>query len=277
MPDEYHVDDLDLPARLRRPAHRRPATAAGAIHRSPETAGQLIFGDCDSRREPWRDQRIQQMRQAFLDGRSTRLPAMAQPMNGRDARLSTAHASYRVGSSIFASSGWAAGHGSDLIMIPPELPRPPSPMHNAEQLCGTRLGRSLDGPCAVCLDARNTGDQVLFLQCGHVFHVACVRRWLACSSCCPECRARVSVDPAGGHGSGHRHHRPSSPTESALSVASAGAASRISARSDADVRSHLSRVSMASALSRGSSRPPSTSSVLAARLAREEERRAGVR
>lgn len=277
MPDEFHVDDADLPARLRRPAHQRPGRPAGTVLRSTETAGGLIFGDRDARREPWRDQRIQQMRQAFLDGRSTRLPAMARPADDeREAHVSTAHASYRVASSIFASHGWAAVHGSDLVVIPPEPPRPPSPMHNPDALRGTKLGRALEGQCAVCLEARHKGERVLFLACGHVFHCACVRRWLACSSCCPECRARVTVDPAGDGGGSRLHHRPGSPTESAISVAST-AASRISALSDGDIRSHLSRVSVASGVSRRSSQAPSTSHALASQLAREEERRAGVR
>ncbi|KAG8077965.1 hypothetical protein GUJ93_ZPchr0007g3611 [Zizania palustris] len=50
--------------------------------------------------------------------------------------------------------------------------------------------------CAICLGAMQEGDVVRVLpSCGHVFHVACVDKWLASSSSCPVCRAAVEPPP----------------------------------------------------------------------------------
>ncbi|KAL5220362.1 hypothetical protein ABZP36_025075 [Zizania latifolia] len=50
--------------------------------------------------------------------------------------------------------------------------------------------------CAICLGAMQEGDVVRVLpSCGHVFHVACVDKWLASSSSCPVCRAGVEPPP----------------------------------------------------------------------------------
>ncbi|KAL5227865.1 hypothetical protein ABZP36_016130 [Zizania latifolia] len=50
--------------------------------------------------------------------------------------------------------------------------------------------------CAICLGAMQEGDVVRVLPaCGHMFHVACVDRWLASSSSCPVCRAGVEPPP----------------------------------------------------------------------------------
>ncbi len=42
--------------------------------------------------------------------------------------------------------------------------------------------------CVVCLDAMSAGERVAVLRCGHVFHVECVKEWLAVSGTCPVCR-----------------------------------------------------------------------------------------
>ncbi|THU55524.1 hypothetical protein C4D60_Mb11t07480 [Musa balbisiana] len=48
--------------------------------------------------------------------------------------------------------------------------------------------------CAVCLEGFKKGERCRALpSCGHVFHVACVDRWLAKSRGCPICRALVGV------------------------------------------------------------------------------------
>ena len=57
----------------------------------------------------------------------------------------------------------------------------------------TRLKSGLEDVCTICLEARRQGQAVLGLPCGHVFHAQCVRRWLACSACCPACRRTVSA------------------------------------------------------------------------------------
>ncbi|KAJ1987692.1 hypothetical protein GGI25_005641 [Coemansia spiralis] len=43
--------------------------------------------------------------------------------------------------------------------------------------------------CAICLEEIHTGDVVRKLPCPHVFHSACIDRWLLCqSSVCPLCK-----------------------------------------------------------------------------------------
>lgn len=47
--------------------------------------------------------------------------------------------------------------------------------------------------CAVCLSLLEEGDVVRMLPaCHHVFHVACIDKWLSSSASCPLCRAEVS-------------------------------------------------------------------------------------
>lgn len=56
----------------------------------------------------------------------------------------------------------------------------------------------VDHSCAVCLANLETGDRVLWLPCGHVFHAGCVLHWLQFACTCPLCkddvRARLGED-----------------------------------------------------------------------------------
>ena len=52
--------------------------------------------------------------------------------------------------------------------------------------------------CAVCLVAFGAGQEVVHLPCSHVFHRACIIRWLARSRRCPFCRAELSQIRAEG-------------------------------------------------------------------------------
>jgi E3 ubiquitin-protein ligase ATL41 len=50
--------------------------------------------------------------------------------------------------------------------------------------------------CAVCLSLLEEGEVVRMLPaCRHVFHVACIDKWLSSSASCPVCRADVSPQP----------------------------------------------------------------------------------
>ena len=48
-----------------------------------------------------------------------------------------------------------------------------------------------DAECAICWE-RLEVDECRRLSCGHAFHSACQRAWLARHSTCPLCRARVA-------------------------------------------------------------------------------------
>ncbi|KAI5009048.1 hypothetical protein ZWY2020_010096 [Hordeum vulgare] len=50
--------------------------------------------------------------------------------------------------------------------------------------------------CAVCLSGVEEGDEVRELRCRHVFHRACLDRWLATPpATCPLCRSRLLTAP----------------------------------------------------------------------------------
>ncbi len=39
--------------------------------------------------------------------------------------------------------------------------------------------------CTICMESYHTGDVQLELPCGHLFHQACVERWLHRNETCP--------------------------------------------------------------------------------------------
>lgn len=45
--------------------------------------------------------------------------------------------------------------------------------------------------CPVCLDDAKDGDSLRTLPCRHIFHDACVDRWLRRSATCPTCRCEL--------------------------------------------------------------------------------------
>ena len=42
--------------------------------------------------------------------------------------------------------------------------------------------------CSVCLSAYDASDVLIYLPCGHMFHEACISRWLQRDASCPQCR-----------------------------------------------------------------------------------------
>ena len=50
------------------------------------------------------------------------------------------------------------------------------------------LDESSDFECSICLDDLDNGEENRILQCGHVFHKACVAEWLKNYYTCPYCR-----------------------------------------------------------------------------------------
>jgi hypothetical protein len=59
---------------------------------------------------------------------------------------------------------------------------------------GARMTRrAFDSECAVCLREFVPGEQLARLPaCAHLFHRACVERWLCTSRECPKCRTAVA-------------------------------------------------------------------------------------
>ncbi|KAF6142064.1 hypothetical protein GIB67_001261 [Kingdonia uniflora] len=42
--------------------------------------------------------------------------------------------------------------------------------------------------CAICLDEIKNGKNIGSLQCGHEYHINCIKRWLRVKDLCPKCK-----------------------------------------------------------------------------------------
>lgn len=45
--------------------------------------------------------------------------------------------------------------------------------------------------CSICLDTIRSTDEVLPIQCDHVFHSHCLRTWMGRATACPLCRSTL--------------------------------------------------------------------------------------
>jgi hypothetical protein len=55
-------------------------------------------------------------------------------------------------------------------------------------------------PCSICLDI-GVGDQVATLACGHIYHAACIHKWLTANDDCPLCKQPAfQTHPLDGEG-----------------------------------------------------------------------------
>lgn len=48
--------------------------------------------------------------------------------------------------------------------------------------------------CLICLEDQTLGSQACKLPCGHIFHQACVKQWLAKHAQCPSCRYELETN-----------------------------------------------------------------------------------
>ncbi|KAH8741902.1 ring domain protein [Cryptosporidium ryanae] len=82
---------------------------------------------------------------------------------------------------------------------------PPASVQVVEQLPRETVSESniakikLGGPCAVCQDEYNIGDEIMGLTrdvevCPHLFHVNCLMPWLNQHNSCPVCRFELPTD-----------------------------------------------------------------------------------
>ena len=70
-------------------------------------------------------------------------------------------------------------------------PVQPDPGSLGRRMTGAGFELAEDAECAICWERLNAHGFER-LSCGHAFHSACQRAWLATHSTCPLCRARVA-------------------------------------------------------------------------------------
>jgi hypothetical protein len=78
------------------------------------------------------------------------------------------------------------------------FPEPDSELQEAaackETEDGEAAGASSPAECSICLErCGGPGDGLIQLRCRHIFHSACLERWLQARADCPYCRATVRV------------------------------------------------------------------------------------
>lgn len=62
-----------------------------------------------------------------------------------------------------------------------------------ESLSYRDLDKEADVACAICLDDFKSREKVIVLpQCGHTFHLTCIKEWFAGHTTCPICRTDLS-------------------------------------------------------------------------------------
>ncbi|XP_066382742.1 probable E3 ubiquitin-protein ligase RHY1A [Miscanthus floridulus] len=72
------------------------------------------------------------------------------------------------------------------------FPKPVSELQEAED--GEAVGGASPAECSICLErCGDSGDGLIQLRCRHIFHSACLERWLRSRADCPYCRATVRV------------------------------------------------------------------------------------
>ena len=89
------------------------------------------------------------------------------------------------------------------------LDRPPEPSQAQRRAKKAAAARAVDTTvhrkgaepceCCICLDEFHDRERLAKLRCGHVFHSACIKKWLVHDLRCPTCRtAALGDDTAGG-------------------------------------------------------------------------------
>ena len=60
------------------------------------------------------------------------------------------------------------------------------------RLSSFQKGEDAEGPCPVCQIEYEEGEKLAHLPCSHIFHQACINKWLGqYSKKCPVCKGEV--------------------------------------------------------------------------------------
>ncbi|SPT16266.1 unnamed protein product [Triticum aestivum] len=160
---------LAVAARTRR-ATRRHVRCAREQPRREEKSGEAMAGVC-----------------ALL------LVAVLPPVVVLLVSVAGRAAARGVGALARAHYAWPAGSPSVHARKCGRRAAPEQPEHEL-RVSRHRGGAAVE--CAVCLSGVAEGDEVRELRCRHVFHRACLDRWLATPpATCPLCRSRLLTAP----------------------------------------------------------------------------------
>ena len=87
------------------------------------------------------------------------------------------------------------------------LDRPPEPTQSQRRAKEAAVARAVETTvhrkgaepceCCICLDEFHDRERLAKLRCGHVFHGACIKKWLVQDLRCPTCRSDVLGDASG--------------------------------------------------------------------------------
>ncbi|XP_062201755.1 probable E3 ubiquitin-protein ligase RHY1A [Phragmites australis] len=77
------------------------------------------------------------------------------------------------------------------------LPKPVPELQQSARRGGAGEGEHAEpsAECSICLERCGDADGIIQLRCKHVFHSACLERWLRSRGDCPYCRASVLLTP----------------------------------------------------------------------------------
>ncbi|KAJ2545143.1 hypothetical protein EV175_005833 [Coemansia sp. RSA 1933] len=86
------------------------------------------------------------------------------------------------------------GYGDNATKVMPMPPEPAATRDTSWDSCSTSSEAALE--CAICLEEISEGEVIRKLPCPHVFHSACIDRWLLSqSSVCPLCKRDTISGP----------------------------------------------------------------------------------
>lgn len=102
-----------------------------------------------------------------------------------------------------------------------------------------------DATCIICREEMTTAKK---LNCGHLFHVHCLRSWLERQHTCPTCRALVAPPESGTAAAGGQHAQPSdSRQQGAASTSTSSQGSSDVGSAGSNLSGHQARIQAAAA------------------------------
>ena len=54
--------------------------------------------------------------------------------------------------------------------------------------------KNKEDTCAICTEDYKLNDEILILQCNHIFHKSCISEWVLFKANCPCCRKDINIE-----------------------------------------------------------------------------------